>query len=157
MAKLANSEGHGNHRKAGRGSAGRARRHSAQQLDPRARWLLLGDAALVSNGRRKRASTSWVQFRELQKSVHDNGVDFLHTDLDVALTMAQIAAEADRSSERRKRNVRNARKAYDTIVKLHEKVHASAAERHCLRRKLSHLRLCLEDLGERFDRLAIVA
>ena len=155
MRKPIKKERLGNGRKVGPHNAAAMHGDSAEKHKPRARWLLLGDAALVSTRGSRRASSSRVQFRELQKTVKDNSLAFLHTDLDMALTLAQIAAEADRGSARRERNVRNARKAYDTVLKFREKLRASAAEKHCLRRKLSHLRLCLEDLGERFDRLAI--
>jgi hypothetical protein len=71
--------------------------------------------------------------------------------------MAQIAAAADLGSERRERNIRNARTAHDAVVKFSKKMHASAAERHYLRQKLRRLRLDLENLGERFWFFAIDA
>ena len=149
MPKLTSSED-ANHRNIGIRSAVGTRGDS-KQSDQRARWLALGDVAIASKAGARR------EFRELQEFINDNRRDFLHVDLDLALTMVQIAFDADRDSPRRERNIRNARKAYDTVLKFRDKVHASAAQKHCLRRKLSHLRLCLEDLGERFDPLARVA
>lgn len=51
-------------------------------------------------------------FKNLLESVRLTRFDFARTELDIALTFCRLAADAERFSERRMRNVQNALKAY---------------------------------------------
>jgi hypothetical protein len=56
-------------------------------------------------------------FEGLLARLNNSKLDFLHTDLDTGLTMAQMAADANRGSEKRSRNARNARTAYNAVLR----------------------------------------
>jgi hypothetical protein len=89
---------------------------------------------------------------QLQRS----GFEFLTVDLDTALTLTRIAADADADgeSDKRQRNLQNARHAYDTVLRLQEKMHFTEQETAELNDKLRELRTALEQLGEVFDSAA---
>ena len=55
------------------------------------------------------------QFRAALENVNQSKVDFIKTDLDVAITFAQIAQEST-DENNAGRNLRNARKAYDAVL-----------------------------------------
>jgi hypothetical protein len=59
--------------------------------------------------------------------INQNGVSFLLADLDVALTFMDIS-ETTHSEETAHRNHNNARKAYDTVLHLLERLVPSASE-----------------------------
>jgi hypothetical protein len=75
--------------------------------------------------------------------------DFLKTDIETALTFAGIARAAQ-SSEDRARNLRAARKAYDTVVRLVDRVELSDHDARILGRSLARLKSELRGLGEEF-------
>jgi hypothetical protein len=75
--------------------------------------------------------------------------DFLKVDLETALIFAQFAQQTDVDS-RRKRNCDTARKAYDMVVNLIQKVELSAKDRLAVQRRLAQLKPALEALGEKF-------
>jgi len=85
---------------------------------------------------------------QLNEQLKNNGADFLSVDIDTALTFTQIAADSERDSETRRRNHENARKAYDTILHLKEKVDFRPEQRTDLEKKLATLKHALERLGE---------
>jgi hypothetical protein len=76
-------------------------------------------------------------------------VDFLKIDLEIALTFARIAGQT-RENSRRKGNCRSARRAYDNVVNLIQKVDLNSGDCQALQRKLAQLKTELEALGERF-------
>ena len=78
------------------------------------------------------------------------GFAFLMTDLDLAMTMAQIAAQAAQDQQKRLRNRENARRAYDAVVQLSHKAILNESEREQLNEKLGRLKSELETLGEKF-------
>lgn len=85
---------------------------------------------------------------QLAKDLNRNGVEFLLADLDTALTFTNIAASADRDEETRRRNRENARKAYDTVLKLSKKFALKPEEKMVFDEKLQTLRRALERLGQ---------
>lgn len=84
----------------------------------------------------------------LRSELNQSGIEFLYTDLETALTLAQIACSASRGSEKRERNTSNARRAYDTIVHLAPRISATPEQARELDEKLGRLRSALQDLGE---------
>jgi hypothetical protein len=86
--------------------------------------------------------------------VERSGFDLLMTDVDVALTLTKIAADAADNSEKRQRNQQNARHAYDTVLRLRRKMQLTPREDADLKDKIRELRTALENLGEVFDTAA---
>ena len=76
--------------------------------------------------------------------------DFLKVDLQTALTFSRIALENNSDTEKRRRNRRNARRGYDTIVRLVEKVSMSAGDAKFMSHNLERLKSDLRQLGEIF-------
>lgn len=77
------------------------------------------------------------------------GTDFLKADLEAALTFADIARTAE-DAEERERNRRAARRAYDTIVRLINKVELNSEDANVMRSKLARLKSDLSGMDETF-------
>jgi hypothetical protein len=86
----------------------------------------------------------------LRDDLNRTTVEFLRTDLDTGIMLARIATGARKNSERRERNTRNARMAYDTVEKLRRQAPMSTEIRNALDEKIGLLRSLLEVLGESF-------
>ena len=84
---------------------------------------------------------------ETAKKLDKVKVDFIRTDLDVALTFAQIASETD-NSEKMIRTSRNARKGYDAGLQFMSTAKITAFEREIIGVKLKRLKSALLNLGE---------
>ena len=78
------------------------------------------------------------------------GFQFFITDLELAITLAQIASDAQEDSEKRERNRSNAREAYDTIRRISSHAVLTDEQREQVNDKLEVLRSALEKLGEVF-------
>jgi hypothetical protein len=78
------------------------------------------------------------------------GFTFFLSDIALAMTMAHIAADAGDDSQKKIRNQENARRAYDTVLRLSNKTCLTDNERDELNGKLGELRSALEKLGEVF-------
>jgi hypothetical protein len=89
-----------------------------------------------------------VDIRKVHEDFNQRGIDFLNIDADTALTMAQIASAADKNSEKRARNQRNARRAYETILHFGERTTFTSEQADKLDHKLRLLKAALEQLGE---------
>jgi hypothetical protein len=76
--------------------------------------------------------------------------DFLRIDSEVGLTFSGIALGAT-DKETRKRTTQIARRAYDTILRLRDRVVLTEAEELKLDRNLLRLRGELQSLGQAFD------
>jgi len=76
-------------------------------------------------------------------------VDFIRTDLAVALTFAQIALQTDKR-EKAIRNQRNARKGYDAVLRFMGTASLTRFERENITRSLALLKSTLLSLGESF-------
>lgn len=73
----------------------------------------------------------------------------LLTELRTGLTFAWVALDCN-DNEKRNRTRLNARKAYDTYIKLRNQVALTADESRALESKLAELKACLALLGESF-------
>mgnify|MGYP006951350853 CR=1 FL=1 len=78
------------------------------------------------------------------------GFTFLVTDLDLAMTLTRIAADAADDPGKRKRNQANARRAYDSVSRISHHALLNEEEKGEVNGKLAELRSALEQLGEVF-------
>jgi hypothetical protein len=85
---------------------------------------------------------------KLAHQVNQAGVEFLKTEVQTALTFAAIALEPTSSAEKRRRNLVNARKGYDTAIECFNRVSLSKSEEETISEKLEELRSKLSRLGE---------
>ena len=76
-------------------------------------------------------------------------IDFLKVDLQTALTFSELALQSP-DGIKRNRNRRNARRGYDTILRLIDKVSLSDSDARSLGGQLLRLKSDLEELGETF-------
>ena len=86
--------------------------------------------------------------QQVREDFDRNGFEFLMT-LDTALAFTK-GAESSLDPESKERNVTNARKAYDAVIRLREKLHLDAEQRRALDDRQSDVKNALEQLGERF-------
>ena len=86
-------------------------------------------------------------FPKFAADMDKSGVDFLLIELDAALTFLDVA-DTSRIDETVDRNHRNARKAYDTVLRLREKVRPNPEQQQLITEKLLRLRERLEAAGE---------
>ena len=70
---------------------------------------------------------------------HRIGVQFLLADLATALTFLDVA-QTTASEESRSRNLQNARRVYDTVMRLLPRISPSVEERAALEDKLAELK-----------------
>jgi hypothetical protein len=84
-------------------------------------------------------------FHELNEA----GLKFLLIDLDVALTFMDLAQTSD-SEETTRRNHHNARKAYDTVLRISERLVPDAGHQQALDAKLAVLKTRLQSAGQQF-------
>jgi hypothetical protein len=75
--------------------------------------------------------------------------EFLKTDVETALTFSSIALQSEDLSKKQ-RNRRNARKGYDTIVRLAGRIRLTSDDEEFLTEKLTRLKSELQRLGEVF-------
>jgi len=75
------------------------------------------------------------------------GAGFLRTELDTGLTLARIARSAKRA-DKRNRNLLNARKAYEAVVRFMPGVMLTNGQTRELKNKLERLKKELRTLGE---------
>lgn len=80
---------------------------------------------------------------------NQNGIDLLFVDLDLANIFIDVA-RASPSDETARRNQSNARKAYETVLRLLPMLKPDEQERQDLDRKLSRLRNRLQAIGQQF-------
>ena len=85
---------------------------------------------------------------ELARDLNRKGVDFLFADLETGLAFCEIAAIVDRDKKTRQRNRGNARKAYDTVLKLSENLALTSQEKIAFDAKAAALKRALQALGE---------
>lgn len=86
----------------------------------------------------------------IQNRLERTGFTFLITDIDLAMTLVGIAADAGNDPEKKARNQENARRAYDTVLRLSTSAVLSDEERTEVDEKLRQLKSSLEGIGERF-------
>ena len=81
------------------------------------------------------------------KHLRQVSTDFLKVDLETALTFTGIALGSD-NAVKKDRNRRSARKAYDTVLRLMNKLDVDERDVQLLRTNLERLRSELQMLGE---------
>ncbi len=86
---------------------------------------------------------------ELSAALNRTGVEFLITDLDLGCTFMDVA-QTSWIKETVTRNHKNARRAYDTVVRLLVKLELDKTTYQILEAKLTDLKARLEAAGERF-------
>ena len=84
-----------------------------------------------------------------RSSLSRNAFEFLLTDIDTALTFMDVAESTDKA-DIRKRNYANARRAYDTVVRLMQNLSLDDTEEAELAEKLALLKLRLQSVGQQF-------
>jgi hypothetical protein len=97
-------------------------------------------------------STSKAFARQLTatgEQLNATNVDFLKIDVETALTFTGLALETD-NEEKKQRNRKNARKAYDAILRLWGNVTFTPSEEAHMHEKMGILKNDLELLGEKF-------
>jgi hypothetical protein len=82
-------------------------------------------------------------------NVKESWGDFLLVDLDLAMTFMDIA-KASRIEETTRRNHDNARKAYNTALRLLEKLKLDAGQRKAIDVKMALLKTRLQTVGHQF-------
>jgi hypothetical protein len=77
------------------------------------------------------------------------GFDFVLVDLDLGMTFMDVA-ETSRVAETTSRNQNNARRAYDAVLRLSEKLKLSPSQRQAIDAKLPVLKARLQSVGQQF-------
>lgn len=93
---------------------------------------------------------SWEEILAVAARANRAGADFLRIDVQTALTFSGIALQSGSDEEKRRRNRKSARKGYDSISRLIEKVQLSTREARDISRSLTRLKSELRQLGETF-------
>src|SRR5262249_7600174 len=116
----------------------------SEELDA---WLLRR-----TTDRGSKSPAPWANIRtskELRGHLRGVDVEFLHTEIQLGLTMAKIAREL-RHDEKEERNRANARKAYDTVLRFIPKLKGLTAEEAAkFKVGLAQLKSALQKLGEK--------
>ncbi len=89
-------------------------------------------------------------FYAVEKNANAARVKALMADLAAGLAFAKIASERTADSTKRERNRRNARKAYDSVVKFAKRASLASTEERALNDGLAKLKSALEQLGDTF-------
>jgi hypothetical protein len=76
-----------------------------------------------------------------------NGLNFLRSELDTGLTLAKIARSAKRA-DKRNRNLHNARKAYETVLRFLPGIILTTSQAREMKSKLEQLKKELRRIGE---------
>ena len=85
----------------------------------------------------------------LPSALSNVGFQFLLADLDTALTFMKVAESAI-DADTRERNHANARRAYDTVIRLMQNLSLDDTQREELAAKLALLKLRLQNVGQKF-------
>jgi hypothetical protein len=87
--------------------------------------------------------------RSPAEDANNIGVEFLLTDLEIAMTFLDVA-EVSRIPETVRRNHQNARDAYDSVLRLLHYVTPDARQQRVIDDKLRTLKARLEAVGQQF-------
>jgi hypothetical protein len=96
---------------------------------------------------RPSAMSRVIREAELREQFERNRAQFLITELSTALTFCEVAKSSD-DPEKTRRNVKNAREGYDTVLKFQDGVQLDAQAKTEFENKFSHLKSELQALGE---------
>ena len=83
-------------------------------------------------------------------SARQIGADFLRTEVDLGITFADIAREAGSDPDKVRRNTKNARTAYDTVLRFAPRCAFTVTEAEEMSVRMAHLKASLVALGESF-------
>jgi hypothetical protein len=97
----------------------------------------------------KTAKTLSQQLTTTGKQLNATNADFLKIDVETALTFTGLALETD-NQEKKERNRKNARKAYDAIIHLKGNVTFTPRQEAYMHAMIARLKNNLEQLGEKF-------
>jgi hypothetical protein len=86
----------------------------------------------------------------IQNRLERTGFSFFITDIELAMTLVRIATGSDNDPEKKTRNRQNARRAYDSVLRLSTSAALNEEERAEVDEKLRQLKSSLEGIGERF-------
>jgi hypothetical protein len=95
------------------------------------------------------AKTLTKQLTATGRQLNATNADFLRIEVETALTFTDLASQTN-NSEKQIRNRKNARKAYDTIVRMWGDVTFTPEQEGFMHEMMSRLKIKLELLGERF-------
>ncbi len=84
----------------------------------------------------------------IQEQSRKAGENFLQTELETSLTFARQALSAGDNAEKRERGRANARKGYDTLLRLRPKFPIPLSEEQDFSARLEVLKSALRNLGE---------
>jgi glycogen debranching enzyme len=87
--------------------------------------------------------------RRLRSSVSKGAFEFLPTDLNTALTFMNVA-ESTGKADVRERNYKNARRAYDSVMRLMQNKTIDDTQREELNQRLAVLKSRLQNVGQQF-------
>ncbi|HEY2820154.1 MAG TPA: hypothetical protein VGJ06_03850 [Candidatus Acidoferrum sp.] len=85
--------------------------------------------------------------KELREQFETNQVQFLLIEVDTGMTFCDVA-KTSANPEKVKRNIANARTAYDTLLKFLDRAHFDAASKSAFDQKFARLQSLLRDLGQ---------
>ena len=88
------------------------------------------------------------QTQQVQDDLNRNGVRFINLEVEIGLTMIDMALGANRTSEKMVRNTRNARRAHDSVLHFRKRLRFTSDEERDLGIKLQKLKSALHQLGE---------
>ena len=84
-----------------------------------------------------------------KRQLNETGTEFLKVDVATGMTFAQTALSSH-DPEKKRRNQKSARKAYDTVVRMLQKITPNDADAQQLDEGLQRLKADLVELGEVF-------
>lgn len=88
--------------------------------------------------------------QELRDDFNHSGFDFLTVDLDTPILFTERAFLSKGDPQAEQRNVTNARKGYEAVTRLREKLKLDSEEQGAFEAKRMNLKKALERLGEQF-------
>jgi hypothetical protein len=86
---------------------------------------------------------------EILSDLNQSGLSFLLIDLETAMSFMDVA-DVSGIEETTRRNRANARTAYDTVLRLLEKLTPTADQRHTIDAQLTPLKTRLQAAGQQF-------
>ena len=105
-------------------------------------------ASVAAHAASKTAQELGEQLSAVGRQFNDTSADFLRIDVETALTFTGLALTTD-NQEKKKRNRKNARKAYNTVLHLLPRVTFTPSGQARLQDMLARLKKELVQLGER--------
>jgi len=101
-------------------------------------------------GKLKASDLVFKAYENTFQSIQRTCFSFLMADLRLAMTRAHIAYTTYENFEKRSRNQQNARRTYDTVLRLSRQISLTQTGQKELGGKLGQLKYVLEGLGEVF-------